>query len=195
MTVMTVVMRPTMSLPDFLAWEERQEARWEFNGVRPVAMNGGTIAHDDITGNLREGLNRRLAGTPCKARGPNVRIVTGLSVRYPDVVVSCTRQSPSATVLEDPLIVFEVASKATRGRDVVDKNREYRGTASIQRYVVLEQTQRLAIVFARMGDAWTCEFVSGDDAVLALPEVNMSIPLDDIYAGIEFVPEPDPEND
>jgi hypothetical protein len=29
-------MRPTVQ--EFLAWEERQELRWEFDGLEPVAM-------------------------------------------------------------------------------------------------------------------------------------------------------------
>ncbi len=36
-----------MTLPQFLAWEERQEGRYEFDGFRPVARAGGT-AHDDL---------------------------------------------------------------------------------------------------------------------------------------------------
>jgi hypothetical protein len=30
-----------MSLEEFLAWEERQELRWEFDGFGPMAMTGG----------------------------------------------------------------------------------------------------------------------------------------------------------
>ena len=32
---------PTSSVSEFISWEERQELRWEFDGVRAVAMNGG----------------------------------------------------------------------------------------------------------------------------------------------------------
>ncbi len=31
-----------MTLESFLAWEERQELRYEFDGFRPIAMTGGT---------------------------------------------------------------------------------------------------------------------------------------------------------
>lgn len=192
---MSIAVRPPMSLAAFLVWEERQDARWEFDGVRPVAMNGGTVAHDDLTASLRNVLNARLAGQTCRARGPNVKVATQTTVRYPDVVVSCTRQAPTATVIDTPLIVFEVASRSTGRRDIIDKNREYRGVASIQRYVVLEQERPLAIVFARSGATWTCEFISGDDAELPLPEIGISVPLAEIYAGIEFVPEADTDED
>ena len=38
-----------MTLAEFLAWEERQELPYEFDGLPPVAMTGGTVAHDRIT--------------------------------------------------------------------------------------------------------------------------------------------------
>ena len=39
---MDVALRKPMSLAEFLAWEERQELRYEFDGFRPVAVTGGT---------------------------------------------------------------------------------------------------------------------------------------------------------
>ena len=45
---MNVALRPTMTLEQFLRWEERQELRYEFDGIRPIAMTGGTKAHSLI---------------------------------------------------------------------------------------------------------------------------------------------------
>ena len=44
---MNVALRQRMSLAEFLAWEERQELRYEFDGFQPYAMVGGTAAHAD----------------------------------------------------------------------------------------------------------------------------------------------------
>ena len=41
-----------MTLAGFLGWEERQPLRYEFDGVGPVAMTGGTYGHSTIQGNL-----------------------------------------------------------------------------------------------------------------------------------------------
>ena len=41
-----------MTREQFLAWEERQEQRYEFDGFQPVAMTGGTAAHAVIQHNL-----------------------------------------------------------------------------------------------------------------------------------------------
>ena len=39
-----------MTLDQFLAWEERQALRYEFDGWQPVAMTGGTVARELIGG-------------------------------------------------------------------------------------------------------------------------------------------------
>jgi hypothetical protein len=57
-----------MTLAEFLAWEERQELRYEFDGFRPVAMTGGTLRHEAISGTLRALLHQRLRGSPCRVR-------------------------------------------------------------------------------------------------------------------------------
>ncbi len=41
---MNVALHKPWTLLAFLAWEERQEARWEFDGAQPCAMVGGTEA-------------------------------------------------------------------------------------------------------------------------------------------------------
>jgi len=182
LTVMSVAVHQIMTLADFLAWEERQELRYEFDGFEPVGMTGGTIAHDQITFDLRAALAARLAGKPCRPLGPNVKIIVDGRVRYPDGFVVCQPAAPTATVADDPVVVFEVLSEGSSETDLIDKNREYRATPSIQRYVVLQQTHKAAIVFARRADGWLSEIVSGDDAILYLPEIDIVVPLHEVYA-------------
>ena len=65
-----------MTFDQFLLWEDRQELRYEYDGVQPRAMTGGTIGHDIITFNLRLALRQNLAGGPCQVLGPNVMVRT-----------------------------------------------------------------------------------------------------------------------
>jgi Uma2 family endonuclease len=183
---MSMALRQPMTVTEFLAWEERQEPRYEFDGVQPLGMTGGTVAHDRIIFRLQAVLDAALAGKPCRPLGPNVKIIADGRVRYPDAIVVCRPVAPDATVAEDPVVVFEVLSQATSKTDLIDKNREYRGTASIQRYVVLHQTHQAAIVFVRRADGWLSEIVTGPDAVLALPEVGIEVTLAAVYAGVEL---------
>jgi Uma2 family endonuclease len=179
---MSVALHQPMNLAEFLVWEERQELRYEFDGVEPVAMAGGTIAHDQITFDLRTALVARLAGTRCRPLGPNVKMIADGRARYPDAMVVCHAISPTATVAGDPIVVFEVLSEGSSETDLIDKNREYRATPSIQRYVVLQQTHKAAIVFVRREDGWLSEIISGNDAILDLPEIGIAVPLHEVYA-------------
>jgi len=183
---MSAALQKPITLTEFLAWEERQELRYEFDGFEPVAMTGGTIAHDQITFDLRTALAARLAGKPCRPLGPNVKIIADGRARYPDALVVCRPVSPAATVADDPVVVFEVLSEGSSETDLIDKNREYRATPSIQRYVVLQQTHMAAIVFMRRQDGWLSEIVSGDDARLDLPEIGIAVPLHEVYANSEL---------
>jgi len=183
---MNVLLRKPMTLQQFLAWEERQELRYEFDGFQPVAMTGGTFAHDQITFNLRKALDARLAGKPCRPCGPNVKIIADGGVRYPDAIVVCTPVPLKATVIENPVIVFEVLSESTANTDIFEKNEEYRATPSIQRYVIIEQTRMAAIMFARKESGWISETLAGGGAQLSLPEVGIDLPLAELYAGLEL---------
>jgi len=179
---MRIALHKPVTLAEFLTWKERQELRYEFDGFEPVAMTGGTIAHDQITFDLRTVLVARLAGTRCRPLGPNVKIIADRRVRYPDAIVVCRPDSPTANVADDPVVVFEVLSEGSSETDLIDKNREYRATPSIQRYAVLQQTHTAAIVFARRQDGWPSEIVSGDDARLDLAEIGIAVPLHEVYA-------------
>ncbi len=86
---MSATARRPMSLDEFLDWERGQELRWEFDGIGPVAMNGGSIAHSEIATNIVEALRARLRGGPCRAfRGDLKSIVKGL-VRDQDELLTC----------------------------------------------------------------------------------------------------------
>lgn len=174
-----------MNLPQFLAWEERQELRYEFDGLQPVAMTGGTFEHDQVIFKLRQALDSRLAGKPCRPCGPNVKILAGGKVRYPDVLVTCSPIPRGATVIDDPVVVFEVVSHDNQRTDRIDKVQDYRATPSIRRYVILEQKFVGATVFARQDADWIATALGAGDT-LALPEVGIELPLDECYAGLDL---------
>jgi Uma2 family endonuclease len=189
-----IALRKSMTLSEFLAWEERQELRWEFDGVHPFAMTGGPVAHDRITFNLQKALDVRLAGKPCQPYGPNVKIVVARSVRYPDAFVTCTRPARDATIANDPVVVFEVVSESSDRTDRIDKFREYQATASIQRYVILEQTSIAATVFARFGDLWTASALTEND-MLPMPEIGIELPIAECYLGLDLSPPTEAETE
>ncbi len=56
---------------------------------------------------------------------------------------------------------------------------------SVRRYVMLEQDSINAVVYARADDAWTHEILVAD-SILALPEIEVELPLAELYEGIVF---------
>ncbi len=172
-----------MTIEDFLAWEERQELRYEFDGWEPVAMTGGTDRHEAIGGTLRALLQEQLRGKPCRVRGPTLKIEVMGRIRYPDAFVYCAPVNPSETVIREPVVVFEVLSAGTSRTDRIENLREYQATPSIQRYVILEQDSIAAMVFTRRGDGWDVRPATAGETVV-MPEIDVTLPLADIYADV-----------
>jgi Uma2 family endonuclease len=183
---MNLALRKPTTLAEFLEWEERQPLRYEFDGVGPVAMTGGTAGHAAVQRNLAIAVGGRLRGKPCRFYGSDLKFqVAEGHVRYPDGMVVCRPVDRTATVVYDPVIVFEVLSPSTGRDDRIVKAREYQATPSVQRYVMLEQDAVGATVYARSGNAWTHEILVAD-SILALPEIAVSLPLAELYEGVVF---------
>ena len=183
---MNVTLRTPWTVERFLAWEERQELRYEFDGVRTIAMTGGTVAHDAIQINLVTALHTRLRGKHCRVHGNGLKIRVMGSIRYPDAFVSCTPVSPDSAVLSEKVVIFEVLSKSTAYTARTVKNREYAGTDSVRRYVMLEPRAAVGTMFTRGADgAWTGQMI-GPDTVIAMPEIGIELPMAEICADVAF---------
>jgi len=183
---MNIAMRKTMTLAEFLAWEDRQEVKHEFDGMRVIAMSGGSAAHAAIQRNLAVALHTRLRGKPCDFYGSDLKFLTAEgTVRYPDGMVVCVPVETKAKWVENPTVVFEVLSPSTTKTDRFEKAREYEATPSVQRYVMLEQDAPHAVVYRRDGDRWTHDILLAD-AVLALPEIGVEFALAELYEGLAF---------
>src|SRR4051812_34254524 len=163
---MSVALRPSMTLAEFLDWEERQDLRYEFDGFQPVAMTGGTAAHARLQRNLLLAVGTRLRGRPCEIYGSDLKIEVAGAIRYPDAFVVCSPVAANQTVIRDPVVVFEVLSPSTASTDRITKNSEYAATPSVRRYVMLEQDRIAATVFARIEGAWLGQLVTEPDPLL-----------------------------
>ena len=182
---MNVALRKSMTVEQFLDWEQRQESRYEFDGFQPVAMTGGTLQHDRISINLTAALLARLRGTPCQPHGGNLKIEVMGSIRYPDAYVTCGPIKRDSMIAPNPVVVFEVLSRGTARTDRIVKNREYASTASIQRYVMLEQAEIAGTMFERVGGEWIGRLLAAD-AVLQIPEIGIELPLAELYEGLDL---------
>jgi Uma2 family endonuclease len=185
---MSVALPRPMSREQFLAWEEMQPLRYEFDGFQPVAMTGGTAAHAIIQHNLHIAVGGRLRGGPCRFYGSDLKIESARGFRYPDGFVVCSPVARNATVVRDPVVIFEVLSESTAGIDLVTKNQEYAAAPSVRRYIVLAQDAVGGTMFERVATDWVGHLL-GADSVLHMPEIGIELPLAELYDGVGITPE------
>jgi hypothetical protein len=57
--------------------------------------------------------------------------------------------------------------------------------AGCERCVILERDRVAATVFARAGDDWVGHILL-EDAILAMPEIGVEVPLAEFYEGLVF---------
>jgi Uma2 family endonuclease len=192
---MNLTAHKPMTLAEFLPWEERQELRYEFDGLEPVAMTGGAAGHAIVQRNLAIALGGRLRGQPCQFYGSDLKIkVAEDHIRYPDGMVVCSPVDRSAKVVHDPVVIFEVLSPGTAAKDRIVKAREYQATPSVHRYVMLEQERVGATVLLRVQDGWRAVILKDDDS-LEMPEIGLAVPLAEFYEGLTFEDHPVEDND
>ncbi len=177
-----------MTQDEFFGWAQSQGGRYEFDGVQPVAMTGGTLGHNQIMLAIHRALDRRLADGPCTALGPDAGVVTiGDIVRYPDAVVTCSKFSRSDHYVPFPVVVFEVISPGSLRLDRVVKLREYQAVSSLRVYVIVESDAPAVTVLSRDRDGESFKAVGlTEDDVLDLPAVGISIAVAEFYAGVVF---------
>ena len=185
---MNAPLRKPWTQDEFFSWAERQEGRYEFDGVQPVAMTGGSLNHDRIIGSLQVALRTRLRGGRCEPFGPNAGVdITHGAIRYPDALVTCSKVEGNARTVPGVVVVFEVLSPSSGATDRVLKLREYATVSTIRRYVILESNSIGIQVFERTSPEqhWQAAGLTSGDT-LYLPEIGIEIPVDEVYDGIEF---------
>ena len=183
---MNVALRKPMTQADFFRWAQAQRERYEFDGLQPIVMTGGSGNHARIIRNINVQLDRCLGDdSPCEALVTEAGVQTiGDAIRYPDGVVTCSGFDGRAHLVPDPVIVFEVVSPSSIREDRIIKPREYAAVPSIRRYVIVEQTVIGLTVLWRTGDEpWRLHTLKAGD-VLSLPEIGVEIPVDRLYARV-----------
>jgi Uma2 family endonuclease len=164
------------TVEEFLAWEDRQEGRHEFDGERIIAMTGGSVAHQKIVFNLVRTLLHLLDPAAFDAVF-EMRVRLAGWIRYPDVLVYPGHLDHALKILADAIVIFEVLSDVTARIDRLDKLQEYRLLPSLRRYVLLEQVTPRAVTFARDA-SWQEQVVI--DGVLAMLEIGVDLPMADL---------------
>jgi Uma2 family endonuclease len=174
---MSASLKP-LTLEEFLAWERAQDLRYEFDGIQPVGMTGGSRAHSRTQTRLVIALGTRVTA-PCEVHGSELKVVTATRVRYPDASVVCGDREAEPDIIE-PTAVFEVLSPSSTLTDRRVKPLDYASVPSVLVYAILD-ADRPQITILRRSTAWEPELFATQDATVPLPEIGIDLPLAAIY--------------
>ena len=176
---MNVITRAAWTVESFLAWEREQEGKYEFDGMEPIEVNGGTLTHMRIVTALIIALERRIDMARFEVIASGLKVAAGGRIRYPDVVVLRRTVEADTDIAPEPVAVFEVLSPSTRTTDLFDKNVDYAAAPSIQHYVMLEQSRPEGVMSSRNEGVWVSSEVKGP--LLALSALAIEVPLNEVY--------------
>jgi len=102
----------------------------------------------------------------------------------------CRPNPPDDSFQDEPAVIVEVVSPATRRIDEGEKKDAYLTIPSLHAYVLLEQDRPAAIVFRRAEQGFVREVYAGLAASIPLREVEIELPLSDVYESVELATGP-----
>ena len=176
-----------LSEDDYLSGEMLAEVRHEFVNGDVYAMAGGSENHNRIAGNLYA---RLLSGADQKCRpfigDMKLRLDSGNVFYYPDVMLVCDASDNEAYFKTRPCMVAEVLSRSTELTDRREKWAAYQKLQSLREYVLLAQDRVYVEVYQRVDLRHWGMTVLGADDTLALSCGDISVPVRDLYRGVDF---------
>lgn len=184
-----------VSVDDYLAGELTSTVKHEYLGGVVYAMAGGRNAHNLIATNTLVALGSRLRGGSCRAFNSDtkirVRLPTQVRFYYPDASVICRPNPQTESFQDEPAVLAEVLSRRTRRIDEGEKKEAYLTIPSLGVYLLIEQDAPAVVLFRRTEHGFVREIYEGLDAVLPLPEIEIDLPLAEIYEAVAFSAEPE----
>jgi Uma2 family endonuclease len=184
-----------VSVDDYLAGELVSTIKHEYLGGVIYAMAGRRNAHNIIATNILVALGRPLRGRSCRAFNSDtkirVRLPTQVRFYYPDASVICRSNPQTDSFQDEPTVLAEVLSRRTRRVDEGEKKEAYLTIPSLEVYLLIEQETPAVVIFRRTEHGFVREVCQGLDAVLPLPEIDINLPLAEIYDAVDFTAEPE----
>jgi Uma2 family endonuclease len=173
-----------MTVDEFLATAEEREGRWEIENGVAYAMAPERLEHSDtkfaVVTALKAAIGR--AGATCRAvlDGPAVRI-TARTAYQPDALVYCgPRLPPETREIKDPVIVVEVISPTSEGRDTQRKLIGYFTVPSVMHYLILDPRDRTLAHYKR-ADAGVIELRIHYDGPLRLDPPGLDLDVGEMF--------------
>ena len=175
-----------MTVEEFYAFTDTRpdEEKWELIDGEPILNASPSPLHQRILKNLVIALGNRE-----REAGGKWEVLPGLGVlvsetKRPEPDLMILPNSPSVDLTrrdrDDVIVAFEIMSPSTATRDLKWKRGAYTRLSSLTHYIVIAQDAVDVVIFAR-DTGFAEQRLSSLDAVLAFPDLGVSLPLSDIY--------------
>jgi Uma2 family endonuclease len=176
-----------MTVGDFYAFTDTRpdEEKWELIDGEPVLNASPAILHQQIAANIlyllaRQERELRASWTVIAGIGA---LVSDISRPEPDVMVIPKKFSSSDRLQRhtgDAIVLFEIMSPSTSGRDLKWKRAAYTGMPALSHYVGVAQDAVEVVVFAR-DVGFSEQRLQSLGQALGLNSIGVSLPLAEIY--------------
>jgi len=196
-----VTSKSAYTVDQYLKIERAAEERHYFVDGEIYAMAGESNAHGEISVNVVAAIASQLKGTRCRARTKDTKVRSGpiLSAgettrgmfSYPDVMVICGEpefHDALTDVVLNPKAIIEVLSESTEAFDRGEKfTRLQTWNPTLTDYILISQDQPQIEHYTRQADGtWSYRRTTGLDAVVAIPSIQCSLKLADVYDRVVF---------
>lgn len=181
------IRRHTINVQGYLEIEKASSVRHEYVAGAVYALAGASKRHNRIAGNLFRLLSTAALDGPSRVYVSDVKLKAADDlVYYPDVMAACAAEGDDPFIETEPCLVVEVVSPSTEAIDRREKLAAYKRIPSLNAYVIVEQNRRRVQRYWRdeEGVWWDADLAADGRVPFPCPDVTLT--LDDIYAGIDL---------
>jgi len=180
-----------MSAEDyFLRGEIVSSRKHEYVAGHVYALSGGSMVHQRIARNFTRHAGNQLVGKLCEPTNSDflvrVKLQDDEAMYGPDGMIICHPVRGDEQFTLAPSVILEVLSPSTRRTDEAQKYRDYPTLSSLQTYLLAETESATLTLYRREGESFRREVISGLEAILELPEVDVRLLLADLYQDVEI---------
>lgn len=189
--MVTAITKP-IAVEEYLEQENRNIDKSEFIQGEIIKMAGASANHNRLTFNLSRLLPLEVGDRNYEVFVSDMRLWLPAfeSYVYPDVLV--IEGEPNFTdskqmAVTNPCFIAEVLSASTEGFDKNQKFTLYRSIPQLQEYLLIDQFTYRVELYRKVGEhQWLLTELMGEEAIVELQSVNVTIKLSDLYKRVQF---------
>ncbi len=181
-------------MEEYLALDRAAEVPSEYYDGEIFPLAAVSWEHSVISANVVSLLQGRLGKSPCFVANSPLRVrVSPTKFLIPDLMVVCGK--PALTdehqdTVTNPKVIVEILSPSTADFDYGAKFILYRKLESFEEYLLVSQDRaRVEVAHKTADKRWVISTYEGLEAVVNIESLSISLPMAEIYRGVEFGPE------